>query len=745
MCVIVASGPFVRILTLHSSCPRILALVLILPLSAVADQCPAPARGEQRAPHPLDETPADAPIEITSEGAEVTRSGDAVLKGRVEVRQGSRVIRAENAVYDARAQRFEVSGAVEYTDEQVRLRGEHATVSSEGGATIGAASFEMPQRPARGSASRVRLEPDGDLDLQDVRYTTCPAGNSDWVLKASELRVDQSSSTGSGRNVRLDFKGVPILYAPFISFPVGDQRKSGILFPSFGNSTRSGTEIGIPWYWNIAPNYDATLTGNWLSSRGPKLDTEFRYLTRSSEGQMLLEYLPDDDLTGTDRSLVRLIDTSDLTQRIRFTADAANASDEEWFEDFGLGIEGTSITYLQRVAQLEYLGREWRAIARAQNFQTIDDTIDPVDRPYTILPQLIVNGRLRDRAFGLGFDLDAELVNFDRGTGLTGQRFDLLPQLRMPLRGAGVYVEPAVGWRYTTYELDDAEPGADTSPSRSVPVVSVDTGLVFERLAGAGGNRLQTIEPRLYYLYVPHRDQADLPIFDSGVPDLNLIQLFRNNRFVGPDRLGDANQISIGLTTRLVDFSTGRQFLSATVGQAFYLQQPRVALPDEEPEEDDASDIVARLEIAAYKDWNVNMGLQWDPYDSSTEKGEIRLQYAPEHERVANVGYRFRRASLEQWDASFAWPVSRDWALYGRMVYSLLDDTTLERMAGVEYRACCWRLRLVSRRYVSNRTGESDSSIQVQLELNGLSSVGVPADAFLERSIRGYSARPYEP
>jgi len=730
---------------LLSSCPCILALALILPLSAVADQCPSPARGEQRVPHPQDETPADAPIEITSEGAEVSRSGDAVLKGRVEVRQGSRLIRAQNAVYDASAQRFNVYGAVEYTDDQVRLRGENASVSSEGGATVGAASFEMPLRPARGSASRVRLEPDGDLDLRDVRYTTCPAGISDWILKASELRVDQSSSTGTGRNVRLDFKGVPILYTPFISFPVGDQRKSGFLFPSFGNSTRSGTEIGIPWYWNIAPNYDATLTGNWLSSRGPKLDTELRYLTRSSEGQMVVEYLPDDDLTGRERSLVRLIDTSDLTRRLRFTADAANASDDEWFEDFGLGIEGTSVTYLQRVAQLEYLSHEWRAIARAQNFQTIDDTIDPLDRPYTILPQLIVNGRLRNRAFGLGFDLDAELVNFDRGIGLNGQRFDVLPQLRMPLRGAGVYVEPAVGWRYTSYALDNAEPGADTSPSRSAPVVSVDTGLVFERLAGSGGNRLQTIEPRLYYLYVPYRDQADLPIFDSGVPDLNLFQLFRNNRFVGPDRLGDANQISLGLTTRLVDFHTGRQFMSATVGQAFYLRQPRVALPDEEPEEDDVSDIVARLDIAAYKDWNVNMGLQWDPYGSSTEKGEVRLQYAPEYDRVANVGYRFRRSSLEQWDASFAWPVSRDWAVYGRMVYSLLDDTTLERMAGVEYRACCWRLRLVSRRYVSNRTGESDSSIQLQLELNGLSSVGVPADAFLERSIRGYSARPYEP
>jgi LPS-assembly protein len=258
------------------------------------------------------------------------------------------------------------------------------------------------------------------------------------------------------------------------------------------------------------------------------------------------------------------------------------------------------------------------------------------------------------------------------------------------------------------------------------------------------------------YLYVPYRNQDDLPVFDTGTPDLNLVQLFRTNRFVGPDRLGNANQLTYGVTSRLLNADTGQQFISATVGQAYYFDRPLISLPGEVLEDPETSDIVAELDLRAYADWNVRMGLQWDPGDTRSEKGEVQLQYQPDYDRVVNLGYRFRRGNLqqpsdslafrpddlEQVDGSVAWPVSHDWSVYARMVYSLEDEKSLDRFVGLEYRSCCWRLRLVGRRYVRDRTGDLDTSVLLQLELNGLSNVGVGADAFLERSIRGYSTSP---
>jgi LPS-assembly protein len=320
---------------------------------------------------------------------------------------------------------------------------------------------------------------------------------------------------------------------------------------------------------------------------------------------------------------------------------------------------------------------------------------------------------------------------------------DVAPEIRLPLRGAGVYLEPSASWRYTAYSLDDAVlPGVDDSPSRSAPVVSVDGGLVLERPSGSRRQRLTTLEPRFMYLYVPFRNQNDLPVFDTAPADLNLVQLFRSNRYVGADRLSDANQISIGVTSRLLDADSGKQFISGTIGQAYYFDEPRVALPGEVLEDPEFSDVIAELDVTAYGDWNVSMGVQWDSGETRSEKGDMRLQYKPEYDRVMNLGYRFRRGSIEQVDGSVAWPVGDNWSAYARLVYSLQDQKSLDQFAGLEYRSCCWRIRAVARRYVSDRTGDTDASFLLQLELNGLSSVGVGADAFLERSIRGYSASP---
>lgn len=678
-------------------------------------------------------------IDIRTDSAVLGRDGAAQLKGNVRVRMGDRQIEADHVEIDGATRGLRVDGEVEYRDRQIRIRGETGSYDALQGARFGGAEFEVPLRPARGAAEEIAVQPDGRITLKEVEYTTCPMGNSDWTLSASDLSLDTRTRNGSGSNVRLEFKGLPILYTPFISFPLGSERKSGFLFPDFSYSQRSGIELSVPYYLNLAPNYDLTLMPRLYSDRGINMETEFRYLAERHRGELSGRYLPNDALRDRDRSLMGWRHRGDFARHWRLDINAANASDDSYFEDFGLGPDGTSVIYLERNAELKYYDDHWLLLGQLQNFQTIDATIPEPFRPYSRVPRFIAQGSWEKGWLGLDYGVDSELVNFVRDDGVAGARFDIQPELRLPLRGAGVYIEPAAAYRYTLYELDHVPPGQSASPSRDAPVMSVDSGMLFERTAG---QRLQTLEPRILYLYVPFRDQTDLPIFDTSLPDLNLVQLFRRNRYVGADRLSDANQLSYGVTSRLLDAGSGEQYLSATLGQTVYFDSPRVTLPDEIASSRETSNVVAQLALTAYQNWNVNVGYEWDPEESQDIKSELGVQYRPRPDSVVNVGYRFRRDLIEQLDASTAWPVARRWNMYARVVYSLREESLIEQFAGFEYASCCWRLRLVQRRYVSSRTGERDNSIALQLELNGLSSVGVPADAFLESSIRGYSRDP---
>ena len=710
---------------------------------AVASECLWPAVPAAPATAPVSSAESgDRPVQVKGGHAEVTREGDAELTGGVTIVQGEREVSAESAKYDASERRFEVEGDVEYRSPDIRLKGGSGSWNALGTGQFTGAEFELPQRPARGSANSLEMDGQGTLKLEEVRFTTCPAGKTDWELRADSIEIDQKTQQGTGRNVRVDLKGVPILYTPVISFPVGGARKSGFLFPSFGNSDKSGFELGVPYYLNLAPNYDLTLTPFVMSRRGFGLGLDFRYLTERSRGKIGNDYLPGDDLANRDRRLTTLEHQTDFSDRLRLDADLADASDSRYFEDFGLGPDGTSITFLDRQLHLAWLGDGWRLDSRVQDHQVIDLAVDPLDRPYSRLPQVAFTG-LWAMPAGFEASFDAETVWFERDVGVTGLRADAMPRIAWGLRGAGYHLEPSAAWRATAYELSDTAAAADDSPHRSAPILSLDGGLVFERESGERDQFLHTLEPRLRYTWIPFRDQDDLPVFDTALPDLNLVQLFRTNRYVGADRLGDANELAAGLTTRLIRAESGQQYLTATVGQRFYFESPRVVLPGETAETRSASNLVGEVELTAWRSWSARAAVEWDAEQSNTLRGEASVQYRPGADTVVNFGYRYREGLLEQWDAGFAWRVSPSWQLYARQVYSTLEDKSIDRFAGFEYSGCCWRLRLLGRNYVSNRTGESDNSILLQVELRGLSSVGTRSDTFLERAIRGYSPASY--
>ena len=716
----------------------------VLP-AARAEDPPCPTQiGQPAAAAELRSKPAadDGHIDVTSDQATLGVDGNATLKGNVVLRQGEREIRANEAHYDAHNTSVSTAGHIDYRDPLVHVTGAGGSYSAAAGAEFKSAEFALRQRAARGAAHDMTLTPQGVIRLRGVMFTTCPANDSSWQLKADRIVLDTRNRLGTGSAAQIRFMGVPLIYLPWVSFPLGNERKSGFLFPGIGNTSSSGLQLSVPYYWNIAPNADFTFQPIEYSKRGPDLGGDLRFLTPGQHGELDWNYLPHDSVYGGNRSRVRLTDVAELPDDLRLGVNAENVSDTRYFENFSQGPEGTSTAFVERRATLSYRGQHWSIDGEAQQYQTIDYTLAITDRPYARVPRIAVSADYRlGAAQRVRYGFDSELVDFQRASGVTGWRADITPAVALDLTGPGYFMRPALAWRATQYQLDNLAPGEARSPSRTVAIASFDTGLLFERDAGSRAQRKLTLEPRILYLDVPYRNQDQLPVFDTALPDLHPVELFRTNRYVGADRVSDANQVSAGVTSRLLDAHDGRQFLAATFGQTYYFQTPRVTVPGEVLTTEKRSDFVAQLAVTAFQHWSADAGVQWDPQTQSSQRTQLNLQYKPANASVINLGYRYQRDVFEQVELSGAWPIRSRWNVFVRDVYSLRDHVALERFAGFEYRACCWRLRLGARRYVNSHDSSrpQETGVWLQLELAGLASVGSASDTSLAEAIRGYT------
>lgn len=664
----------------------------------------------------------------------------ASLGGGVLVRRGRRLAGADTAVYDPDATSLTLDGNVRYRDPTTEISSESAVFSySTGRVSFGGAEFQLGQGGARGAADAIEISQDGTLNLGKVSYTTCPPGSNDWRLDAESIELNTNTGQGTARNVALRFQGVPFLYAPRLTFPLGDARKTGFLAPEVGSTGRSGNDVRVPYYWNIAENYDATFTPRLMTDRGVQIVSEFRYLTEGNEGSVRLEYLPDDDAFDDTRTYVEFDHRTLFDNGWRNLVSISDASDGNYFEDLRGTLSATSVTHLNRSVLFDYYGDYWSFFGQAQDYQTVDETIANVDEPYRRLPQLRFTGELPIRPLGIRASIDSEVVNFDRDVGVTGWRLDMQPKLDWSIERAGWFINPEVVVQHTQYDLDNTEMGQRSKPTRTLPTSSIDTGMFLERPMKNGSNWIQTLEPRLLYVHTPYREQSDLPVFDTITPDLNLVQLFRKNRFLGVDRVADTDQLSIGVTSRILDGTSGEEVMTATIGQTRYLSEQGVTLPNEGSITNLSSDYVAELRFLLFENFNFDIGHQWGSGSRGTTNSEARLQYRPAKNKILNLAYRFRRGSLEQGDLSWSWPLSQSWNFVGRYNYSLRDREVLEQFYGLEYESCCWGLRLVSRRFVSTREGTQDSSFGLQLVLKGMASIGTGADRILERGILDYS------
>jgi LPS-assembly protein len=741
ICAIVTAAQARSIEILNTGFKHLAWLGMLLATAATADEtlCIIPTLDpppESQAPADIQET--DGKVKFRAREGRVNRDGKITVSGDVEVRLGDRYISTNQAEYDPDTESFSISGDFQYLEPGVNISGSEGTISATGeNINFAGSRFVLTERPARGSAGEVTISK-GQLIMKDIVYTTCPEGNNDWTLRAKSMEIDQEKGWGFARNAQIRIGKIPVFYFPYLSFPVSDKRKSGLLLPIFGSTERSGTELGVPYYWNIAPNYDATYTPMYMSDRGLQNNVDFRYLGRKSGGMVELEYMANDKTLQNSRSYGRWQHNTTWGSGWRATTYIEDVSDQNYFEDFGRDTDTTSRTHLLRNVQLDYTSDNWWVTARAQNFRTIDPTLTNDERPYERLPQLLVRGQGHTGLSALDWKLDAEAVNFYRDTGVTGYRLNFRPGLSYTLGGPSYYLTPSVAWDFTAYDLDDTAPGQERKPTRSTPIFTLDGGLVFERQLKSNDSFTQTLEPRIFYAHIPFRNQNNLPVFDSEMPTFNTVELFRANRFIGIDRLGDTDQVSVGVTTRILDKEQGHQVLSATLGQAFFLSDRQISLPGQPAPTASNSQIVAELDLALYRKWNLDLVYQWDPEIDATALSQFRVQYLPTASSVINVTHRYQKGVLEESDFSFVFPFTRRWKLLGRLNYSLRDNATLERVIGLEYESCCWGLQLVSRKYISRRSGESDSSFILQVELKGLSKIGSRASKVLKNGILGY-------
>jgi len=672
--------------------------------------------------------------------AQLGENLSATMSDGVLLKQGERTAEAKSARYDSETLALRLEGGVQYKDPSTQIKSDSAEFSHAAvRIRFEKAQFRLANGDARGVASALEINQQGLLELDDVSYTTCPLGSNDWFLKAGNINLDIVNGAGVAKNVKLMFQDVPILYAPYLSFPIGDARKSGILTPEFGSVGRSGRAISIPYYWNIAPNYDATFTPRLLSDRGLQVKSEFRYLTEHHDGALKFDYLPSDNLIDSDRHLLNITHKTQFKNGWHSIIDYRNTSDSRYFEDLGGNLSISSITHLNRSVQLNYYSEHWSVLGGFQEYQTVDEAVLPSDQPYRRLPQVRVNGSWPDQSFGLRYRFDGELVYFDRDVGVTGWRFDVAPQVELPIENQGWFITPGVILELTSYELNNTEPAQLQNPSRTLPIASLDTGITLERPIHSSRGWIQTLEPRILYVHIPHREQSNLPVFDTIVPDLNLVQLYRKNNFLGVDRIADTDQLSIGITSRILNISTGKEIVTATIGQALYLSEQEVSLPSQPTAFSKSSDYIAEFRFLLYEHLNFDIGHQWGTGDSGTTRSEARIQYRPQENKILNLSYRFRKELLEQGDMSWSWTIAKNWNFVGRYNFSFRDDEVLEQFFGIEYESCCWGLRLVTRRYISSRDGTRDSSFGLQLVFKGMASLGSKANKLLEHGILGYS------
>jgi len=724
------------------------------PSVGLRETLPADAHGQRPTFMRADMVRGQAERQITLEGAAELRRGDSVIRAdRIDYQQPSDLARATGKVLVNQAgNRFE--------GPRLELRVD----AFEG--FFEAPRFELLRNQAHGSAERVDFIDERRAIIRGASYSTCrrdglPDWMPDWVLRASSLRIDQDAEIGEAEDAQLSFMGVSLPALPGISFPLTDRRKSGWLPPTLGLDSISGLELTVPYYLNLAPNRDATLLPTVMTKRGVNLGAELRYLEARHRGQAQLNWMPNDRLRGRDRWGLALGHDGSWPAwqgALGLYLNHNRVSDDNYWRDFSRS--GSSLT--QRLLPSDLLATWQRGpltlMARRLSWQTLQDPGSPIVPPYDRAPQLQAVYDTDHLPAGLRMRLEADHTHFRSVRALTGQpdgrRTYLLAQLTRPWQLPGGYITPRLQWHETRYQLDTPLAGGAREARRGVPTFSVDAGLVFERDARLfGRDWQQTLEPRVFYVHTPYRDQSLLPNYDSAANDFNFATIFTENAFGGHDRIADSRLLTLGATTRLLEPATGAEVARFALAQRLRYADQRVTLPGQPPVTDRLSDLLAGAAFTLDDRWAVESTLQFNPKTRRSVRATAGARYTPGPYRVLNMAYRLQRGSSEQLDLGWQWPLSLQpadltaapggglgagrWYSVGRLNLSLKDRRLVDSVLGLEYDGGCWVGRIVFERLQSGSTSSS-KRVLFQLEFIGLARLGTNALGALRENIPRY-------
>jgi LPS-assembly protein len=757
--------------------PESWALCPVQDVIPVFSEAPKPQPGTGNAQAQRDQR-AEQPTSIEGNTLGGTES-NLEYTGDVALVRGDQFLGADNLKYDQEKDTYVAEGHVRYQDSGLRVvadsaKGDQSADSHQ----IDNVRYQLVSRRGNGGADRINLN-GAEGELLHSTYSTCDPEDRRWELRSRRIDVDTDKGWGVAHGATIRLGKIPVMYVPWMKFPIDDRRHTGLLYPAIGQSSRNGFDYKQPIYLNLAPNYDATITPRIMTNRGVQLGGEFRYLYEGGRGTFRGEWMQSDDLLkdraqepGYDPANPNNPDPDDsrgvfgfhglhnFNRHWQARANLTWISDARYTEDFSNSLYGLSATTITSTAGLYGAGEYWSAGIMADSWQLSDYLSSERILPYNRLPRIYGNW---EKPLGrwLTAGVRAEAVHFQHNEKPGGDRVDIKPYVSMPLQGAAWYVTPTLAWRHTEYRLEGdlrehaalaygVQPAQvtpamlatfdDASPSRSLPIASLDAGLYFDRETEIKGSQyLHTLEPRLFYLNAPYRDQDGIPLFDTRAFSFAWGQLFRDNRYSGPDRQTDANQLTLALSSRFLRQSDGFERLSASIGQIIYFDDSRVTTrPNQAPVERGKSAWVADATYAPTDRWTIGASYQWDPNVRAADLISTRARYLIGDDGVVNLSYRKRRDLLEEADFSFLYPVTPSWSVVGRYYRSLETDSLLEGIAGVQWDSCCLAVRAVVRRYVRNREGDMNNSFQVEFILKGLGSAGQDTERTLRRGILGY-------
>jgi LPS-assembly protein len=709
-----------------------ISAILLLPgLASVTRAEEPPSCIVAPAPVTLDKTIADIKpdsipknneIRISSDSAKLTGPDTTVFEGNVIMLHRGRKIHADKAIFDRAAARLDLQGHVRIESsagDVLQTSGAMFDANSDVG-TLESGAFYLLSNQSRGNAKKMVLHGDKSLSFTSVHFSTCPADRESWSIYFHRLTLDRKSDDAIGHNAVFRIHNIPVFYTPYLRLPLGNRRKSGLLVPDFGSNDKTGTTLSLPYYFNLAPNYDATLTTRWLEKRGIQAGTEFRYLGKTYSGEANVDYLPGDHQTGMDRSYTSVHHQYRPRKNLTATLDYQQVSDSNYFSDnLAASNPESSPTHLPRRLLVDYHPRGWTIDGQMVDYQVLDTTLTASEQPYRRVPQIGVRMNSRYQG-GFTTSLSMQYGKFEHpnATVESATRINLNPGVRYPMYRPWGYLVPGINGYYTGYT--DRSTGGDTAINTAI--FSVDAGLNFARKALGNSGWQQTLEPRLFYVYSPYVNQSGLPVFDTAKAEFNFDSLFRNNRFVGGDRVGDTNQLTLALGSRWLDANDNDR-LQAHIGQIFYFEDRQVSLPGTSVETQPHSETVAELSGTLSDNWYARSTWAITADNGKTSQTRQFLQYQPSDDRILSVGYRYVATDGETVDLSGQWKFNPRWTLFSRLQYQLGNTTNLDSYAGFRYQSCCWAVQAMASRRV-DATGQQVSGVEFRVTLRGFGASG---------------------